>query len=125
MVSLVFLKVNSLVDAFNDRLFFLNFEGVILTCLLLFGSAGILKVWTGLIVSPFRSWIRIRSGLGFRRQDGYMEQEHGSILPGGRSRNRLCPHNPIKPETKLKLNWHSDNPNYFFPFCVGPQRHDY
>ena len=35
-------------------------EGVILTCLLLFGSAGILKVWTGLIVSPFRSRIRIQ-----------------------------------------------------------------
>lgn len=40
MVSLVFLKVNSLIDAFID--IYLAFsEGVILTCLLLFGSAGI------------------------------------------------------------------------------------
>lgn len=55
-------------------------EGVILTCLLLFGSAGILKVWTGLSVSPFRSWIRIQDQIRIRLRDGYMEQEYGIIF---------------------------------------------
>jgi len=51
-------------------------EGVILTCLLLFGSAGILKVWTGLFASPFWSRIRIQDQIriSFRLQDGFMEQ---------------------------------------------------
>lgn len=80
---------------------------MILTCLLLFGSAGILKVWTGLIVSPFRSRIRIRL------QDGYMEQEHGSNLPGEDPDPWPCPHNPIKVETFYRniqtLNWPSNS----------------
>ncbi|XP_050934792.1 serine/arginine-rich splicing factor 1B isoform X1 [Lates calcarifer] len=33
-----------------------------------------------------RSGFRIRSGLGFRLQDGYMEQEHGSFFTGRGSR---------------------------------------
>lgn len=77
--------------------FFLSIsEGVILTCLLLFGSAGILKVWTGLIVSPYRSRIRIQDQIRNRLQDGYMEQEHGSILPGEDPDPRPCPHKSIK-----------------------------
>lgn len=40
MVSLVLLKVNSPVDALID-IYIVFSEGVILTCLLLFGSAGI------------------------------------------------------------------------------------
>lgn len=81
--------------------FYFSFsEGVILTCLLLFGSAGILKVWTGLSAPPFRSWIRIQdqSRIRIRLQDGYMDKEHGSILPGDDPDPRPCPHNPIKPE---------------------------
>lgn len=46
---------------------------MILTRLLLFDSAGILKVWTGLIVSPFRSRITIQDQIRIRLQDGYME----------------------------------------------------
>lgn len=89
--SLFFLKVNSLVDAFIDIILVFS-EGVILTCLLLFGSAGILKVWTGLIVPPFRSWIRIQDQIRIRirLQDGYMDQEHGSILPGEDPDPRPC-----------------------------------
>lgn len=71
---------------------------MILTCLLLFGSAGILKVWTGLIVPPFRSRIRIEDQIRIRRENGYMEQEHGSILLGEDPDPWLRPHNSIRAE---------------------------
>lgn len=53
-------------------------------------------VWTGLIVSPYRSRIRIQDQIRNRLQDGYMEQEHGSILPGEDPDPRPCPHKSIK-----------------------------
>lgn len=74
-ITYIYIFIDSFIDNFIS-------EGVILTCLLLFGSAGILKVWTGLIVSPFRSWIRIQDQIRIRirLRDGYMEQEYGIIF---------------------------------------------
>lgn len=100
-------------------------EGVILTCLLLFGSAGILKVWTGLIVSPFRSWIRIQDQIRIRirLRDGNKEQEHGSILQGEDPDPWPGPHKPtnrnqslIQIQLALKLS------KLFFPISFGTSK---
>ncbi|KAI9542403.1 hypothetical protein NQZ68_020750 [Dissostichus eleginoides] len=63
-------------------------------------------VWTGLIAPPFRSRIRIQDQIRIRirLQDGYMDQEHGSILPGEDPDPRPCPHNPIKLEIGKNSN---------------------
>lgn len=72
-------------------------------------------------------WI---SGSGFRIrirfEDGYMEQEHGSVLQGEDPDPRPSPaHPPTKPEpinqTK-SLNWLSNTPNYIFLFFVWNPR---
>lgn len=101
-------------------------EGVILTRLLLFGSAGILKVWTGLIVSPFRSRIRIQDQIRIRLQDGYMEQDHRSVFTGRRSRPpdpvHINPSNRNHCSAIFRKNWLSNFPK--FPFLCGTSQTD-
>lgn len=109
---------------------------MILTCLLLFGSAGILKVWTGLIVSPFRSRNRIEDQIRIRLQDGYMEQEYGNIFYRERIPRipvHVTPSNWKHCSEIFKLNWPSNNPNFFPHFvwdlrdsiCDGTATRDY
>lgn len=90
---------------------------MILTRLLLFDSAGILKVWTGLIVSPFRSRITIQDQIRIRLQDGYMEP---ATWP--------CPLYPLPTNWNhcsriLESNWLLKFFKLLFsPFGVEPQR---
>jgi len=91
-------------------------EGVILTCLLLFDWYSEGLDWAHCLPIPEPDqWIRIQDQfrIRIRLQDGYMEQEHGSILLGEDpdpwpSPARIMPDSPPNRNyysKQIKLNW--------------------
>lgn len=79
----------------------------------------ILKVWTGLIGSPFRIRIRIQDQFRIRLQDGYMEHDPGPVHLTPANRKPLC-----KRDKSNRFGFRNYQ-NYSFIFGLGPQRRSY